>query len=63
MYEYGKGIKKNINIANYWYEKSARQGYQYAQNKLNKLKRALVKAYCYLLCLIKLGFLLIVNIS
>ncbi|CAB4440457.1 unnamed protein product [Rhizophagus irregularis] len=37
MYEYGKGVKKNINQAIYWYTKSAEQGYQKAQNLLNKL--------------------------
>ncbi|PKB99058.1 hypothetical protein RhiirA5_430351 [Rhizophagus irregularis] len=34
-----KVLKRILNIANYWYEKTSRQGYQYAQNKLNKLKR------------------------
>jgi TPR repeat protein len=41
MYEYGKGIEKDINKAIYWYEKSAEQGYQDAQNKLEKLKLSL----------------------
>ncbi|EXX50613.1 Skt5p [Rhizophagus irregularis DAOM 197198w] len=39
MYEYGKGIVKNIDKAIYWYEKSAEQGDQDAQYKLKKLKK------------------------
>ncbi|RGB36617.1 kinase-like domain-containing protein [Rhizophagus diaphanus] len=35
MYESGKN--KDINQAIYWYEKSAEQGYQYAQNRLSHL--------------------------
>ncbi|EXX63649.1 uncharacterized protein OCT59_007104 [Rhizophagus irregularis] len=39
MYEHGKGIEIDLNQAIYWYEKSAEQGYQDAQNKLEKIKR------------------------
>jgi len=38
-YEYGDGIEKDVDKAIYWYEQSAKQGYQSAQNKLKKLKR------------------------
>ena len=38
MYKNGIGIEKDINQAIYWYEQSAKQGYQDAQNKLNTLK-------------------------
>ena len=37
MYENGNVIKKNIGQAIYWYKKAAKQGYEDAQNKLNKL--------------------------
>ncbi|GBC08825.1 hypothetical protein RclHR1_08400003 [Rhizophagus clarus] len=37
MYECGKGVKKDINQAIYWYKESAKQGFQDAQNELNKL--------------------------
>ena len=37
MYENGNGIVKDIDQAIYWYEKSAEQGNQDAQNKLEKL--------------------------
>jgi TPR repeat protein len=37
MYEYGIGVKKDIDQAIYWYKKSAEQEYQYAKNKLKVL--------------------------
>ncbi|GES98810.1 kinase-like domain-containing protein [Rhizophagus clarus] len=37
MYENGDGIKKDLNQAIYWYEKSANQGNQDAQNGLENL--------------------------
>ncbi|RGB36183.1 hypothetical protein C1646_814180 [Rhizophagus diaphanus] len=37
MYENGDGIKKDMNQAIYWYKKSAKQGYEYAQSKLKFL--------------------------
>ncbi|GBC20659.2 kinase-like domain-containing protein [Rhizophagus irregularis DAOM 181602=DAOM 197198] len=37
MYKNGKGIFKNIELAIYWYKKSAEQGDQDAQNQLEKL--------------------------
>ena len=37
MYENGEGIIKDIDKAIYWYEKSAKQGDQDAQAKLEKL--------------------------
>jgi TPR repeat protein len=40
MYEYGRGTTtKDIGKAIYWYEKSAKQGYQQAQNEFNKLQK------------------------
>jgi TPR repeat protein len=39
IYENEEGIGKNINKAIYWYEKSAEQGNQNAQNRLKKLKK------------------------
>jgi TPR repeat protein len=39
MYENGDGIKKDINQAIYWYEKSAKQGDNDAQNKLEELRK------------------------
>jgi TPR repeat protein len=38
MYESGVVVRKDINQANYWYKKSAEQGLQIAQDKLNTLK-------------------------
>ncbi|GBC04576.1 hypothetical protein RclHR1_05750008 [Rhizophagus clarus] len=38
LYEYGNGIEKDINKAIYWYKKSAEQGFQSAQNKLESLQ-------------------------
>ena len=37
MYENGEGIVKDVEQAIYWYKKSAEQGYQGAQIKLEKL--------------------------
>ena len=37
MYKKGKGTDKSIKQAIYWYKKSAEQGNQDAQNKLEKL--------------------------
>ncbi|GET04684.1 kinase-like domain-containing protein [Rhizophagus clarus] len=39
MYENGVGITKDIDKAIYWYEKSAKKGYQSAQNKLENFKK------------------------
>ena len=39
MYEYGDGIKKDMNQAIYWYKKSAEQGDEDAQNKLQELSK------------------------
>jgi TPR repeat protein len=40
MYEYGQGFPIDIDKAIYWYEQSAKQGYQDAQNKLKVLKKS-----------------------
>ncbi|GBB84148.1 hypothetical protein RclHR1_01080004 [Rhizophagus clarus] len=37
MYKIGDGVKKDLNLAIYWYNKSAGQGYLVAQNKLYEL--------------------------
>jgi TPR repeat protein len=37
MYKDGDGIKVDIDQAIYWYKKSAEQGNQSAQDKLNEL--------------------------
>ena len=34
IYEHGDGTEENIDKAIYWYKISAKQGYEYAQNKL-----------------------------
>ena len=34
MYFHGKGINKDMEQASYWYKKSAKQGFDKAQNKL-----------------------------
>ncbi|GBB91953.1 hypothetical protein RclHR1_19420003 [Rhizophagus clarus] len=39
MYEKGEGIMKSINKAIYWYKISAKQKYQDAQNRLEKLQK------------------------
>ena len=39
MYKEGQGTEKNIDQAIYWYRKSAEQGNQSAQNKLETLIR------------------------
>ena len=39
MYKSGEGIEKDIKQAIYWYEQSAKQGYQNAQNQLKRLKK------------------------
>ena len=38
-YEMGNGMWKDINKAIYWFEKSAKQGLQKAQNSLKNLKK------------------------
>jgi len=38
LYEYGKGIEKDISQAIYWYKISAEQGDHYSQDKLKVLK-------------------------
>ncbi|PKY16373.1 HCP-like protein [Rhizophagus irregularis] len=37
MYEKGRGTEKNIELAIYWYKKSAKQGSIYSKNKLKHL--------------------------
>ncbi|PKC53808.1 hypothetical protein RhiirA1_478526 [Rhizophagus irregularis] len=39
MYYEGKGIEKDVDLAIYWYEKSANQGDQDAQYILKELKK------------------------
>ena len=39
MYKNGVGIEKDINQAIYWYEQSAKQGDQDAQDQLKRLKK------------------------
>ena len=37
MYEYGKGVSRDINTAVMWYTKAAKQGHAPAQNNLGCL--------------------------
>jgi TPR repeat protein len=39
MYEKGDGITKDIDKAIYWYEKSAKQGYEIARSNLKVLQK------------------------
>ncbi|UZO04053.1 uncharacterized protein OCT59_024452 [Rhizophagus irregularis] len=38
-YKKGIGVEKDVNKAIYWYRKSAEQGYEYAQNEIEKLTK------------------------
>ncbi len=37
LYEYGKNTQNNIDIANYWYKKVIKNGFQKVKENLEKL--------------------------
>ncbi len=37
MYQYAMGVSKDLSMAKVWYEKSANQGFDSAQNSLGNL--------------------------